>query len=203
MHKKIIAAGMAVAALAAVGASVASASPVLTEGGLPVAAGASVTAVNTGTIKFTDREITEECSSLLWTGTVLQNTGTKIQLEFPKGLGFSGTGTGGTCTSPKGEFTWGFKSKLCFEANKGSDNIAVTGCGANLLFTIGLECEYSAASMTGTFITNSDATITLANQSFERIKGLFIAGGIPCTTPASIDVVLDLTTTNGTTLSIS
>ncbi|HWN73722.1 MAG TPA: hypothetical protein VNN15_07950 [Solirubrobacterales bacterium] len=203
MQNKLVASCIAVAALAAFAASAASASPVLTENGVAIPAGASVTAANTGVIKFTDREITEECTTLLWTGTVLQNTGTKIQLEFPKGLGFGGTGTFAPCTSPKGEFSWSFKSKLCFEANKGSDNVVITGCGANLLFTIGGECEYSAASITGTFTTNSDATITLANQSFERIKGLFIAGGIPCTTPASIDLVLDLTTTNGTTLSIS
>jgi hypothetical protein len=204
MQRKLGGACLAVAALVALTAPAALASPVLTENFTPLAVGASLTATNTGSIKFTDQGITEECSVLRWSGTVLQNTGTKIVLEIPKGAGFGGTSTtGGPCTLPFSEwgFSWTFTSKLCIETVPGADKVSVTGCGAKLLFTIG-ECQYSAPSMTGTFVTNADATLTFTGQSFERTSGLFI-GSVPCTTPASIDLVLDLTTTTGATLSIS
>ncbi len=203
MQRKLAGACLAVAALLALIAPAALASPVLTENFAPLAVGASVTATNTGSIKFTDQGITEECSSFRWTGTVLQNTGTKFRIEIPKAAAFGGTGPGGNCTLPFSEsgFYWSFTSKLCLETGSEADKVSVTGCGAKLIFTIG-ECQYSTGAMTGTFATNADATMTFAEQSFERTSGLFI-GSVFCNTTAGIDLVLDLTTTTGATLSIS
>jgi hypothetical protein len=203
MHEKLVAACITVAAFAALAAPPASASPVLTENFTPLAVGASVTAVNTGVNTFTAGEgLTTTCTAFHWVGSVLQNSGTNIKIEVPKGARFSDTGGAGSCTSASGEYFWSFNTKLCLETVPKTDNITVTGCGANVAFSIG-NCEYSAASMTGTFATNSDATITLGEQPFKRIKGLFVVGSFPCPTTAKIDLLFDLTTTNGATLSIS
>lgn len=204
MHKKLIFACMAVAAFAALAAPPASASPVLTENGVAVPAGSSIALTNTGVSKFTAGEgLVLTCATFQGVGSVLQNSGTSIKVEVPKGKSwFAENPEEAACTSSQGAFSWSFTTKLCFETVAKTDTFAVTGCGAGIAFSIG-NCEYSAASMTGTFATNSDATVTLGEQSFKRVSGLFVVGAFPCPTTAMIDMLFDLTTTNGATLSIS
>jgi hypothetical protein len=201
MYKQLIAACMVIAGLAAfVAVPVASASPVLTNGGVAVLPGTEVTGKNTGVIKFTSA-FTVECTSADFTLKVTANSGTSIKGEIEKGkFTFSGTGAGGDCTSSQGAFTTAW-SKLCLETVAGTDNVKVTGCGANATFTTtftgGLVCKYSTASFTGTFVTNSDATLNFASQKFSREEGL------ACPVETQLDMDFDLTTTAGGTLLIS
>jgi hypothetical protein len=203
MNKKFISALLIAAAIAAVAVPVASASPVLTEAGTAVPVGASVTARNTGEPRFTMSGFTLVCSTSDWRGTVVSNSGTKISVEVPKGSAtFGGTAAGGVCTSTQGSLTWSFKSSLCLEISKGTDNISITGCGSNVLFTIG-GCEYSATSMAGTFPTNSDVTLTLTEQKLSLIGGSILVGLVTCGSGSSLDLAYDINTTTETTLSIS
>jgi len=205
MHKKLITTCAAIAAFALlVGAPVASASPVLTSEGKAVAAGTSIKGSNTGNVIFTQGSYTVECNTADLTATITSNTGTKIKMESgPGGLAIGGTGTSGDCTSPAmGPISMSW-TKMCFETVTGTDNITITGCGANITMTTnitnaGLICKYSGASMSATFTTNSDATMRFNSQQFKLSEG-----GILCPTEFRLDLDLDLSTTLGGTLSIS
>ncbi len=213
MRKKLIMSCMAVAAFAAfVIAPVASASPALTEtttGGPLIAVGSSIKATNTGVTKFTLERGGQsiECTHAEFRGTVTANSGTQIKVEIKKSAfgvnyTFSGTGTSGDCTSPLGSVKPTMTSALCLETVPGTDNVKYTGCGANITVTLDItglpECNYAAASLTGTYLTNADATVNLTDPSTKEVGGSFL-----CPDEIFVDMDLDLTTTDGTTLFIS
>jgi hypothetical protein len=136
MHKKLIMACMAIAALAAfVVAPGASGSPVLTDPvATALAVGASVKGTNTGAARITTTVGTIECSHTEFKGTVAQNSGTSIKIEIPAhSFIFSGTAVGSDCTGPSvlGPMKPTMSSKLCIETVTGTDNVKVTGCGSS------------------------------------------------------------------------
>ena len=204
MHKKLMMACMAIAAFAAfVVAPAASASPVLTEGGVALGTGVSIKATNTGITKFTASTGTVvECTHAEFKGTVTKNSGTKIAGEIPLGsASFSGTGEGGDCTSGLGPVKPTVTTRLCLETS--GDTVIITGCNGNpVTFTLDVtgltECPYSAASVTGTFNTNADATVNVSEQLATRSNSNFF-----CPSSGKLDMDFDLTTTGGQTLFIS
>jgi hypothetical protein len=215
MHKKLIMAGMALAAFAAfVIAPAASASPVLTSDGVKVPVGTSVTWKNTGTIAFTwTSSVTWTCSSADLTSTITVNNGTQIKGEVPAGSAkFNGTGTNGDCTFPEplGSTATTVNSKLCFETVIGTDNVKVTGCGSKVTFTmtstsLGVGCRYEGNVETGsTFGTNAPATVNVAKgkPAAGDIK-LEEGGSFFCPAEGVLDMDFDLYTTTGTQLTIS
>ena len=196
MHKQLIA--IAIAAFGAVvAAPAASASPVLTDNGVPVAVGASIEGRNTGNIRFTGSS-NIDCSNAVLTGTLTKNSGTKIEATIPVGaVTIAGTGTGGDCTSPLGSMKERFDSELCL-ATGTIDNFVLTGCGAAaVLFTMEITgtgpCKYSASAINGVFITNAaPATINVSEQEVKKVEGGFF-----CPSSGKLDMEFDLYT-NGT-----
>ncbi|MGN6588664.1 MAG: hypothetical protein ACTHKT_14520 [Solirubrobacterales bacterium] len=198
MHKKLMMACMAIAAFAAfVIAPAASASPVLTEGTTAVAVGSSIEGKNTGNTEFTGG-FNVVCSTAVLKGTVTGNSGTKIKGEVPAGSAvFTGTSTGGDCTSALGATKVTVNSKLCLET-AAEDKVAVTGCGANVTFTLEVTgtgpCKYSTASVTGTYKTSAAATVNVENQAAKKEEG-----GVFCPSEGVLKMDFDLYTTGGST----
>lgn len=190
----------AVAVFAAYVAPMASASPVLTKGGVAVAVGTSITAKNTGTAALTT---VFGCSTVHFRGTVTANNGTQIKGEIPGGFAlFTSTGASGDCTSLSGDTRVTMNSNLCFETVQGTDNMTFTGCGSSVTltatFTQGFVCKYKAASVTGVFNTNASATTNINEQPVALEEGGFL-----CPSSSKLDVDLDWYATDGTALTIS
>ncbi|MGN6586945.1 MAG: hypothetical protein ACTHKT_05660 [Solirubrobacterales bacterium] len=203
MHKKLIMSCMAVIAFCAfVVAPVASAAPVLTQGAKALGAGAFVKATTTGNAEFTGG-IGLVCSHGEMTGTLKENTGTKIKGEVAKeNPKFTGTGAGGVCTSLLGDATVKVTSKLCFETLTGSDKVLISGCGEVITFdfTVGLmTCRYDGAGVTGIFKTNAEATINVENQTLTQEEPKEPL----CPETGTLKMDVDLTTADGTKLTIS
>jgi hypothetical protein len=203
MHKKLMMACMAIAAFAAfVIAPAASASPVLTNsGGGATAVGTEITGKNVGNTTFTGA-FNVVCSSADLTGKLTKNASNVIEGEIPVGSStFTGTGTSSDCTSALGSTGVTVNTKLCLVA-KGGDVATVTGCGANLAFTLTITgtgpCKYSTASVSGTHNTNKDAEITIVKQPANLVEGGFFCPGT-----GELDMVFALTTKAGGTLTIS
>ena len=204
MHKKLMVACMAIAAFAAfVVAPAASASPALTKSGVLLAKGSAITGTNTGATLF-EGGFAVECSSADLSGTLTENTGTKIKGEVPVGsASFTGTGAGGDCTSALGDTKPTVTSKLCLETKTGTDEVTVTGCGSAVTFTLnvtsaGITCAYSATSVTGTYKTAAAATVNLSKQAAARETGQ----NIFCPSSGSLTMDFDLSS-GGTALTIS
>jgi hypothetical protein len=206
MHKKLIMPFMAVAAFAAfVVAPAASASPALTSEGKTVPVGTSIVWLHTGQPTITG-SVQITCSELRLASVITVNNGTQIKGEVPVGSAkYSGTGTGGDCTSNlfASPAAVTVNSKLCFETVSKTDNIAITGCGANISFTINITgsgpCKYSSAKNTATFRTgDEDATFTVLDQVDTEVEGGFF-----CPSSVKTDYDLDAVTTDGTTVTIS
>ena len=211
MHKKLTMACMAIAAFAAfVIAPAASASPVLTENGAALAVGASIKATNTGITKFTIPSLggAVECTHAELKGTVKKNNGTVIAGTIPAGAfgvnyTFSGTHETGDCTSPLGPVRPTLNGELCLETEP-NHNVIINGCeGKPVTFILdvtgGPTCRYSVASITGSYITNADATVNVSEQLAKReSEEEFL-----CPKEGKLDMDFDLTTTDGTTLLIS
>ena len=203
MYKRFMASCTALVALAVLAlAPAASASPVLTESGTALAVGSSVLTKSTGGIVFTGA-FNANCSLAEAVGTVTANTGSQIKGEIPiGGTKVGGTGASGDCTSSLGAVAVSVTSKVCTETVKGTDQVKLTGCGGNIAFTATITgsgvCKYTSTSMTGTFVTNTDAGLKLSEQEVKLSEG-----GIFCPSSGKVDVDSDETTTNGTTLFVS
>jgi len=202
MHKKLIMVCTALASLAAfITAPVASASPVLTSEGVAVAVGAEVKGQNTGNVSFTG-PVEVVCSTAFLNMKITANAGSQIKAEVPAGsFNFTGTDSDGDCTNPFGAFR-GVWSKLCLETVTGTDNVKITGCGSSATLTTNMTtlspCKYSSASMTGSFLTNAGATVSVSGQEFKLEEG-----GISCLSAWKLDMDLDLTSSSGGALTIS
>jgi hypothetical protein len=177
----------------------ASASPELTNSeGATLPVGSSVGAL-LGTFKFTASFGSAECTAMELTATVTSNTGTKFKGEVPlQGIKIRGTGTFADCTSPQlGVVMPTFLSKLCWESLP-EDTVLFTGCGSNVRLTIKYTssavepCEYTTASITGSFATAANATLNVSGASMGLSKG----NAIICMKSGSLDFDLPLITTN-------
>lgn len=205
MHKKLMVACMATASIAAfVVAPAASATPVLTENGVVLPAGTSLTGKNTGNVRFTAAGFNLECTTVDLAGTLLENTGTKFKGTIPVGgMTISGTGTSGDCTSALGNVKATVNSEVCIENIAKTDEVTIDGClvgGVTQPYTVTLEitgtgpCKYKAATVKGTFVTNSGATINMLEQTTVKEEGSFF-----CPAEGKADLDFDLYTTGGTT----
>ena len=200
MFKKLILAGMAIAAFAAfVLPATASASPVLKEGAETVAAGKTIIATNTNPTLFTGA-FKVECSTAHLTATVTKNSGTKIEATVAVGgATFSGTGTSGDCTSALGSVHVTVLSELCLtSAAAPADEFSVTGCGEKPVeFTLNVtggpeSCVYKTVSVNGTYTTAATpATVNVSEQEAKKS-----AGGFFCPSSGKLDMDFDLYTDN-------
>jgi len=208
MHKKLMMACMAIAAFAAFVIAPAASGAVLTEGGVPVAVGSSITGKATET-KFTAGTSTVTCSNADMSGTVTANAkGTVAGEILAANTSFTGTATGGDCTSSNlGPVKPTVISKLCLHVEPTTDEGMVTGCGGVVTFkldvtNLGITCAYSTASVKGTITTEADkkdAEVNVFEQPALRETGQ----NIFCPSEGKLDMEFVLTTTNGTTLTFS
>lgn len=203
MLKKFITACIAMAAMSALPiVPTASASPIMTEYGTPAGAGVAVTGQNTGNAVFTG-PFNVSCDNVHLSGLMTSNTGTKIQASFTSfDVHFNGSGSGGDCTSALGSVKWTMNWTLCLETVTGTDTVKLTGCGSSIQFTLEITgtgpCKYSIPSISGTYGTNADATVTLSEQIVKKSEGSFF-----CPLDGKLDMFFDLTTPSGVTLSIA
>lgn len=190
MRNKIIAACIALVALAVV-PSIASAAT-LTEEGVALLPGAGILATNSEPIVLSSSIGNVTCSTAKMTGEVHTNSGGIIKGTIHS-ASFTGTGTGGACTSTiflNPQFTVDVENLHYCITNEGQtgDNFIVRGGGCtetarNLKFTLTNStfgnCTYEKASLAGTFETN----VTPAKLKFENQEFTKSAGGSAC--PAS------------------
>ncbi len=193
MKKLIMSCAVAGAFAALVIAPAASASPTLTQFGQKIPIGVSLKNKATGSPKFTG-SFGIECSSAEFNGTVTKNTGTAVAVEIPSGISFSGTASGGDCTSALGATKVSIAGKLCLEAVSG-DTVTLKGCSGSVVASFELTgtgvCKYSATSLSGTLATSA-STVNFAEQEAKKTEG-----GIFCPASGKIDLDTDMTTTEG------
>ncbi len=187
MRKKLIMSCMAITAFAAfVIAPAASASPVWTDATGIVAKGAKIiTTIKENTNVVFTGAVTVTCSKSVLKGEVTKNESNVIESKVPAGsASFTGTsGTGTECSSNLfGAPTLvTVNSALCLTVKAvPADTVTITGCGANVVFTLNLTgngpCKYSTASVSGTFTTGSALT-TVSEQEYKLVEGGFFCPG--------------------------
>ncbi|HET9677514.1 MAG TPA: hypothetical protein VFP21_08440 [Solirubrobacterales bacterium] len=204
MRKALFMSCLAVAALVAlVVSSAASASPALTNAeGTLVPVGTEIKGVLIGNGVFTGG-FNVTCSGGEGTGKVTENTGTSVKGEMAAGsVKFSGTGTGGDCTSALGAVAVTLNSKLCLSTNsKLGDQGEATGCGAPMTASIAVTgsvtCKYEMTKGVGVFSTSpQDASVTVSEQ---EAKGES-TNSFLCPSSGKLDFALSATTITGGTL---
>lgn len=213
MHKKMIGAVVALAlvAFAAVPA-LASATPVLKDSAGTVAVGTAIAGTNIGNTKMTTSLGTIECQTSVVTGTVAKNNGTEIEGNVET-ASFTGTGTGGKCTTAFLGNVEVVANKLpwCLKAGgklaKDAFNITSNKCsgGGTMEFTLNTEvagtCTYTAPSVSGTYTTGTNAAtravLTVSEQEFTKS-----AGGFFCPGSGKLDMQFNLETNNSEKLPI-
>jgi len=128
---------------------------------------------------------------------VTKNSGTNIEVTVPVGKAtYTGTGTGGDCTSALGSTKVTVNSELCL-ASGASDTLSITGCeGKAVVFTLEITgtgpCKYSTAAVAGTFTTNTTpATVKVTEQEAKKLEGGFF-----CPASGKLDQDFDLYTDN-------
>jgi hypothetical protein len=203
MKSKLIAACMALAAFAAIVLPAsASASPVLTENGVKVAVGASITALNEPGINtvFTG-PFNVSCNYTHLVGTVTENSGTSIKGKIPVGGStFKGTAASEDCTSALGAVKPTVQSELCLATTKINDQLEVTGCGKNVTFSLAITgsvtCKYEASQVLASFTTApSEATVLVSKQPASgEATNSFI-----CPSTGELDMPFNLFTADGKT----
>lgn len=205
MSKKLMTGLLALVAFAALALpAVASASPALTDStGTKVAVGTEITGKNVGNTIFTGG-FSVTCSSADLSGKVTENSGSSIKGEVPVGSAtFTGTGASSDCTSALGDTAVTVNSKLCLATTKTADQMEVTGCGANVTFTLAITgsvtCKYETAKVLGTFNTNADAQVTVSEQGAKGES----SNSFLCPSEGKLDMVFALTTKAGGTLTVS
>jgi hypothetical protein len=207
MHKSIFMTTIALVAFAAVPA-IASASPVLTEGGValkPTAeSGGKILATNSGNIVLTTSIGNVTCTKSTLTGSLLKNSGSHIEGTAEKAT-FTNN-AGGDCSStfpfnPTFEVVPENLHWCITSATAGAWSIRGGGCneaGKNLRFTLkssaGYFCTFERATVTGTYVTGvSPATLKVgSSQTFGRTAG---ADGV-CPPSGTLDGGWNLYTDN-------
>lgn len=212
MRVKYLAISLATAVLAFLNiAPMATGSPVLTESGRVVLPGSTVTGNSTGFVTFTG-ESSVICNFASWTGgTLTENSGTRFKGEIQAAsFRLGGSGVGSDCTSALGNTAVTLSSKLCYETRNyfnEFDTAALTGCGGSITFTLnftdlfgGRQCQYSASSLRGGFVTNAKATFNFVNQPLGGSE----QNSFLCPSSYGFDADFDLTRFSGSlTLDIS
>jgi hypothetical protein len=180
MHRKFIAACVALVAFAAFAVipALASASPVLTEAGKKVEGTPTIVATQaTGTvIELETSAGFVKCSKSFLTGPLKANTGTTIQGQITRSS-FTGTsGTGTQCESQfLGAITVDAPQTMCIHSG-GKDAFEIVNgtcgtAGGNLTFTLTGSlgtCSYVRSSVTGSYNTNTTPSVLTigASQTF-------------------------------------
>lgn len=212
--RKLITACMALAAFLAfaVMPSVASATndPDLTHPtGTLLATGAKIKGTNVGETLMTDASgnVLTRCTTAVMTGELVTNNGSEVQGSISSAT-FSGTGTGGECTSSFGgitvETTEGNGVPWCLRSgpNQETHKFEVRGnsCankerGITFVLnstTVG-KCKYERASgnpITGTYTTHpEDAVLHISGVEFPREEGGFL-----CPAKGFLDMTFTLET---------
>jgi hypothetical protein len=205
MHKKILAICAALVAFA-VAPAMASASPVLQEGGVNVATGSGITATASNVL-FTSSLGTVTCTKAVLHGKVSTNSGKLIEGNVESAT-FTNN-TGGPCTSWAGETTVTPENlPWCVQTTSTTNHtfkIRGGGCGAaekNLQFTLhfpGFSCKFSkSGGVTGTYTTGT-GTLNSSAAEFALIEGGFF-----CPSSGTLDATTwHLETSNGTALAIN
>lgn len=222
MTKKLLTVCMALAAIAAFAIpAAASASPVLTDNGVPVPVGTKVTATQVGASKLTNTEGTRtqlECSTGTMTGELTKNNGTEVEGKITSAT-FGGTGAQATgepepeCT---GETVFGNASVTAVVSEKapwcvrstGADKFTVSGgaCpgGGTVKFkmvtTLAGTCEYeSTGPVGGTYNTGgTSATLTVTGTHGAENGFKLVVGGFACPTSGMLDMAFTLETDSPT-----
>jgi hypothetical protein len=206
MHKKLMLACMAIAAFAAFVLAPAASAATLTENGVAVAKGASITGT-AGETKFTAGSSTVICSTADMSGTVTANENGTVSGEIPSlNPNFTGTGVNGDCTSSfLGPIKPTVNSKLCLHVAKGTDTGSVTGCGGVVTFTLhvtnlGILCKYETNVVSGNITTApADAAVNVVEEPAKGESG----NNFACPSEGKLDMEFTLSTTGGGTLTFS
>jgi hypothetical protein len=164
----------------AVFAPAASASPVLTEEGKTIAAGATVTGQSEGLIYRTDFGANYQCQKSDMHGTVIKNSGSLVELEISS-LSFTGV-LGGKCEGPiadslhAGNLPWclriGTEPGHSFTLSGGKCSEAPKPITLTTTLKL-VTCHYVAETLfTGTYSTNTPgAALTTATERFKLESG--------------------------------
>jgi hypothetical protein len=183
MYKRILATVIGLLAFAAVPA-MASASPVLKEGTTTVPVGSSIQGTNSGNILLTTGSGIVTCTGSTLGGTLTTNGGTSIAGDI-NSASFTGTGSGGTCTStffgnPTFSVTPEHLPWCITSTTLGSFTVRGGGCSAKeeeLRFTLTNalvgECTYERPKVIGTYVANvTPVKLTVGSgQTFTRVAG--------------------------------
>ncbi len=225
MHKKLIAACMALAAFAAFALpATASATndPQLTDSEGTVTVGSTITATSTSpTMVGTGGATTVTCNTLVLTGTVVKNAGGTVESTISKAQ-CSGTGAVSTdnslneCTTSFGNsYITVTNLPLCIrstpEMATDEFQIVSSDCGAGgnpIKFIWGSttagECEYEFTNaISGTQTTNGTQAVLTVNSTqsgsgYKKIKGSFL-----CPSSWMFNMALTLSTDGGAAITIS
>ncbi|HEX6781905.1 MAG TPA: hypothetical protein VF125_07730 [Solirubrobacterales bacterium] len=205
--------GLLVFGAVAIAPQVASASPLLTEGGTVVMPGATIRATNVGNFVFTAGATTMTCTNVKIDGSLVTNSGKLIQETIKTVEVLGPAGSEGHCQST---FLGNRVLKVtaenlhwCLETT-GTDEFTIKGGGCNeaakeVAFSLEstdktINCTYAATQLLGTYKTNeTPVTLSLSKQKFTKKFG----SGFTCAESGELTATLLLETTAGTSLTIS
>ena len=206
MYKKLLAACMAVAALAAFGmASTASAAPFLTQPtGTALATGTTIVGTNVGNTLMTTSLGTVTCTSAKLEGKLTTNsTASGSKGEVTSAAFNNCTSWAGSVTVTPNPATNGLP--WCLEATEANDNGKVRGGGCSsasraIRFVLdfpGFTCTYqrtsAAAGTVTTDTSGQQASVTLSEQEWPRLEG----DSFLCPSSGKLDMTFTLETSNG------
>jgi hypothetical protein len=212
MRVKRVSLGLAFAAWVALALApaAASASPVLTyPTGTALASGSLLQITNIGVALFTEREWHLECPTAKFTGKLVTNSGSVIEIEL-SAMEIHGVGTGGDCRQDRtkeGKTETGGSVNVtysglpwCLRTNPllGTDAFDIRGgtCGkepkpATLTFNYtGLTgCSYETAAIKGTYTTHpGDAILSMAPElKGESSNSFLCAASMPSDTQMTVE----------------
>jgi hypothetical protein len=201
MAKKILAICAALVAFAALPA-VASASPVLQEGGVNVATGSGITATNSGPVVFKSSLGNVTCSNSVMHGTLVTNSGKLIEGTITSASWTGANGApceswaGDTTVTPVLTSTESTKHHWCIKTTSTTEDkwqLRGGGCAqaeGTLAFTLdfpGFSCKFSRAAnlggVTGTYETGK----TPAPLKSTATEFLLIEGGFLCPSKGTLE----------------
>jgi len=212
MRRKFIYFSLTIAAWLALASAPtgAAASPVLTyPTGTPLATGSLLQITNIGVALFTESAWRLECSTARFTGKLVTNSGSAIEIELTT-MEMHGVGTGGDCRQDRtkeGKTEEGGSVAVtysglpwCLRANKlmSADTFEIRGgsCGENvkpatlvLNYTALTECKYETSAIKGTFTTHpGDAILSMAPELKGEVSNSFLcATSMPTDTQMTIE----------------
>ncbi len=216
MHKKLIAACMALAAFAAFAlpvSALATNEPDLTEESSRVPTGTTVVGTATNTeLQTTAGSSLLNCTTSLRTGVLLQNAGGTVEIESTTNDA-TGTGVGLECTTSFGNSSVTYPTSLCIRSTPAmaTDELRIgstctTFGNVKIVFdstTVG-ECEMETTGpMLADYTTGgTQAQFTVRNtQAGSGLKK--IKGGFLCPSSARLKMTFGLEKEDGTKLTIS